>query len=223
MLGRRGGREALVGTVVAAALVILVGGILIIGEQTQLFRPKVGFRTVFPDASGLGVGSPVTMAGIQIGVVDSIRRRLPFLDDDDGLVVREPAAVVDDVPVLVQALSLVDEEILHRDHFTLHADDLGDRHDPTATVRETPDLDDHLDGARHLLAHGLFRQAQAGRVKTLGNRRGNDVQLGRIVLQQIVLLCIPLALGGRHLRCDSFVVDKHDIHFRYQDGIEIQQ
>ena len=40
------------------------GGILIIGEQTQLFRPKIAFRTVFPDASGLGVGSPVTMAGI---------------------------------------------------------------------------------------------------------------------------------------------------------------
>jgi phospholipid/cholesterol/gamma-HCH transport system substrate-binding protein len=70
---------------VAAALVILIGGILIIGEQTHIFQAKVGYRTVFAAAWGLGVGSPVTMAGIQIGVVDSIT--LPRDPDSAGIAI----------------------------------------------------------------------------------------------------------------------------------------
>ena len=83
MTGRRGGREALVGVVVAAAILIFAGGILVIGEQTQLFRPKVEYRILFATASGLLPGSPVTMSGVQVGGVQKIL--LPVEEDQAGI------------------------------------------------------------------------------------------------------------------------------------------
>jgi phospholipid/cholesterol/gamma-HCH transport system substrate-binding protein len=83
MTGRRGGREALVGVVVAAAILIFAAGILVIGEQTQLFRPKVEYRILFATASGLRPGSPVTMSGVQVGGVQEIL--LPLEQDQVGI------------------------------------------------------------------------------------------------------------------------------------------
>ncbi|RMG47430.1 MAG: MCE family protein [Acidobacteria bacterium] len=60
-----------VGLVVLAALAVFAVAMLVIGQETQLFVPKLTFRTNFADASGLRVGSPVTMAGVRVG---SVRR-----------------------------------------------------------------------------------------------------------------------------------------------------
>ncbi|GEM_PF-410124 len=62
----------LVGLVVVVGIVIMAAMILIIGGESQLFTPKVTYRTNFPDASGLREGSPVTMAGVRVGGVSRI-------------------------------------------------------------------------------------------------------------------------------------------------------
>ncbi len=64
--------ELAVGLVVLLALVLLAGAILVIGQESRVFTPKVTYRTNFTDASGLRVGSPVTMAGVRVGTVRKI-------------------------------------------------------------------------------------------------------------------------------------------------------
>ncbi|MDH3283154.1 MAG: MlaD family protein [Acidobacteriota bacterium] len=61
-----------VGLVVLLSLVIFAGTILIIGQETRLFVAKNTYRTNFTDASGLRVGSPVTMAGVRVGTINRI-------------------------------------------------------------------------------------------------------------------------------------------------------
>ncbi|UCF67124.1 MAG: MCE family protein [Acidobacteriota bacterium] len=61
-----------VGLVVIVSLVIFAVTILIIGQETRLFVSKVTYRTNFAEASGLRVGSPVTMAGVRVGNVQRI-------------------------------------------------------------------------------------------------------------------------------------------------------
>ena len=64
--------ELSVGLTVIVALVIVAGAILVLGREARLFSSKVVYRTTFPDAGGLRVGSPVTMAGLRIGNVSRI-------------------------------------------------------------------------------------------------------------------------------------------------------
>ncbi|MBP7148392.1 MAG: MCE family protein [Acidobacteria bacterium] len=61
-----------VGLTVIVSLVIFAAAVLMVGEQTQMFKAKVTYRTNVPDASGLRAGSPVSMAGVRIGTVDRI-------------------------------------------------------------------------------------------------------------------------------------------------------
>lgn len=69
---KRIAQEIVVGLVVIVALALLTAGILVLGQETRLFSRKVDYRTNFTDASGLRVGSPVTMAGVRIGSVSRI-------------------------------------------------------------------------------------------------------------------------------------------------------
>ncbi len=72
-MARKGWARGLtVGIVVVGGLAIFMIGILVVGEETRLFVPKVTYNTNFPDASGLRVGSPVTMAGVRVGSVQRI-------------------------------------------------------------------------------------------------------------------------------------------------------
>lgn len=64
--------EVLVGLIVIVALVIAAGSILILGQEAKIFDSKMTYRTNLPDASGLRVGSPVTMAGVRVGTVSRI-------------------------------------------------------------------------------------------------------------------------------------------------------
>lgn len=64
--------EMAVGITVVLSLVIFAGAILVLGQETKLFDSKMSYRTNLPDASGLRVGSPVTMAGVRVGNVSRI-------------------------------------------------------------------------------------------------------------------------------------------------------
>jgi phospholipid/cholesterol/gamma-HCH transport system substrate-binding protein len=65
-------RDASVGIVVTLAFVIFAVGIFAIGDQTRLWTSKVSYKLQVRDANGLNHGSPVTLAGVQVGTVTRI-------------------------------------------------------------------------------------------------------------------------------------------------------
>ncbi|HET6372876.1 MAG TPA: MlaD family protein [Candidatus Polarisedimenticolia bacterium] len=70
-------RDLAVGAVVLLAVFIFTIGIFSIGSQQRVWVAKVGYLLRVPDANGLQSGSPVRLAGVQIGIVNGIR----FPDD----------------------------------------------------------------------------------------------------------------------------------------------
>ena len=72
-MSKRPTRDLTVGVVFALALIILAVGIMAVGGESRLFVPKIQFRVVFPNTDGLRVGSPVKMAGVEVGTVSSVR------------------------------------------------------------------------------------------------------------------------------------------------------
>jgi len=72
-MARRRARDLTVGVVFALALVILGVTIMTIGGESRLFARKSYYLIVFPQADGLVIGSPVRMAGVQVGTVSNIR------------------------------------------------------------------------------------------------------------------------------------------------------
>jgi phospholipid/cholesterol/gamma-HCH transport system substrate-binding protein len=67
-----GSSELKVGIFVTAAL--LIGGLLVflIGNQSAMFASKVEYEAVFDEVSGLRPGSPVRIAGIDVGTVSDV-------------------------------------------------------------------------------------------------------------------------------------------------------
>jgi phospholipid/cholesterol/gamma-HCH transport system substrate-binding protein len=65
-------REIKVGIFVLAGLALAGMVIFMIGEERQLFDPKVAFRAVFDDVEGLKRGSTVRMGGVDIGNVERV-------------------------------------------------------------------------------------------------------------------------------------------------------
>jgi phospholipid/cholesterol/gamma-HCH transport system substrate-binding protein len=74
-------REIKVGAFVLVGLVLAGAVIFMIGEERQLFQPKVAFRAVFDDVEGLKRGSTVRMGGIDIGDVE----RVTYSDNPNDL------------------------------------------------------------------------------------------------------------------------------------------
>ncbi len=66
-------RDVAVGAVFAIALVVVAVTVMAVGEESMLFTRTTRFQAVFPVTSGLSVGSPVKMSGVQIGTVLGIR------------------------------------------------------------------------------------------------------------------------------------------------------
>ena len=65
-------REIKVGAFVLAGLVIIGVVVFLIGQERQLFAPKVEYKAVFENVEGLKRGSPVRMGGVDVGIVDSV-------------------------------------------------------------------------------------------------------------------------------------------------------
>jgi len=62
-------RNALVGTFVAAGLILFAVGLFLIGDRRLLFSPRFELNTTFTKVSGLQVGTKVRVAGLDAGEV----------------------------------------------------------------------------------------------------------------------------------------------------------
>ena len=65
-------KEISVGIVVSIGIVIFAVTIMAISKESRLFVAKVRYWTVFDNTSGLTLGSPVRLIGVQIGTVEKI-------------------------------------------------------------------------------------------------------------------------------------------------------
>lgn len=79
----RGARDLSVGAFAALALTVLAVGIMAVGGESGVFSRKTHYRVTFPNAEGLRVGSPVMIAGVQVGAVTGVR--LPTDPGADGI------------------------------------------------------------------------------------------------------------------------------------------
>lgn len=66
-----------VGIFIIFALLFLAAGVILMGTQTNLFTPKGKISVILKDVQGLKIGAPVWLAGIDVGMVTSIRFRNP--------------------------------------------------------------------------------------------------------------------------------------------------
>jgi phospholipid/cholesterol/gamma-HCH transport system substrate-binding protein len=78
--------ELRVAVFVLVALVIMVVGIFYVTGATSL-APKYTLRTYLPEVDGLVVGAPVTLAGVQVGNVESIDLNPAPTDEMHNIVV----------------------------------------------------------------------------------------------------------------------------------------
>src|SRR5260370_29214599 len=62
-----------VGIFVAISLAAFATSVFLIGRGRALFSKKVTLRAQFENTGGLVVGSPVRLAGVDIGIVEKIR------------------------------------------------------------------------------------------------------------------------------------------------------
>ena len=69
---RERGSEWKVGLLVLAALGLLVLGIFLIGEETNLFTRKNRYVIYFPTVGGLNTGNPVQLDGVEVGTVRAV-------------------------------------------------------------------------------------------------------------------------------------------------------
>jgi phospholipid/cholesterol/gamma-HCH transport system substrate-binding protein len=70
---RREGKALPVGAFVALALLVLAVGIMAVGGESRVFSRKAHYRASFKNVEGLRIGSPVKMAGVQVGTVAGIQ------------------------------------------------------------------------------------------------------------------------------------------------------
>ena len=71
-MAKRRSRDLAVGAVFALGLIVLAVTVMAVGAESRLFSRKVPFIAVFPNTDGLIEGSPVKMAGVQVGTVLAI-------------------------------------------------------------------------------------------------------------------------------------------------------
>jgi phospholipid/cholesterol/gamma-HCH transport system substrate-binding protein len=83
---RRAPRDLTIGVVAALALAVLAFAILAVGGESRLFADRAAYQVIFPSTEGLAVGSPVMVAGVQVGTVTGIR--LPTDPGATGIHVR---------------------------------------------------------------------------------------------------------------------------------------
>jgi phospholipid/cholesterol/gamma-HCH transport system substrate-binding protein len=71
-MARRGRNEIKVGLLVLAALAVLAVAILLIGQQSNLFRPTNDYYVEYNNVAGLTAGNPVQLNGVDVGRVSSV-------------------------------------------------------------------------------------------------------------------------------------------------------
>jgi len=66
-------RQLRAGIFLAASVGLLLGAIFLLGRSQTLFTHRAHLHTSFENTSGLVVGAPVRLAGVDVGIVESIR------------------------------------------------------------------------------------------------------------------------------------------------------
>ena len=69
------------GLFVAGALAVLAGLVILFGGRPHIFSSKAKYTVQFPEAPGVGVGTPIRKSGVPIGEVTALD-----LDPETGLV-----------------------------------------------------------------------------------------------------------------------------------------
>jgi phospholipid/cholesterol/gamma-HCH transport system substrate-binding protein len=75
-----------VGIFIVCALLFLAAGIILMGSQTKLFTPTGKLSVIMTNVQGLKIGAPVWLAGIDVGVVTSIRFENPAKTNEVAIV-----------------------------------------------------------------------------------------------------------------------------------------
>ncbi len=105
-----------VGIFVLAGLVLGGIAVFLIGENRNLWDPKVSYRAAFYDVSGLKPGAPVRMGGVDIGTVASVGHDGDPLDTriyvKIEVVKREAARVRDDTVARVVNKGLLGDKMV---------------------------------------------------------------------------------------------------------------
>jgi len=70
---KSGTRDLAVGAVVLLGLLIFTLGIFSIGSEQRIWVKKVTYKMRVKDANGLQSGSPVRLAGVQVGAISDVR------------------------------------------------------------------------------------------------------------------------------------------------------
>jgi len=70
------------GIFIFVALVFVASGVLLMGQKTKMFVPKGKLKVVMDDVAGLKEGAPVWLAGVDVGVVTSIKFVNPKLNNE---------------------------------------------------------------------------------------------------------------------------------------------
>ena len=83
---RRPSQEVTVGALFALGLVIFALAVMVVGGESGLWFEQTRYSVVFPHASGLLVGAPVRMSGVEIGTVSAID--LPTDPEESGIEVQ---------------------------------------------------------------------------------------------------------------------------------------
>jgi phospholipid/cholesterol/gamma-HCH transport system substrate-binding protein len=66
-------KEKKVGVFVIVGLLILAVGVVLIGQNRKFWQRKVSYTAVYDNVAGLRAGSPVSMGGVDVGIVSRVR------------------------------------------------------------------------------------------------------------------------------------------------------
>jgi len=66
-------KEKKVGIFVVVGLVILTLGVILIGQNRKFWQRKVTYTAVYENVAGLRSGSPVSMGGVDVGIVSKVK------------------------------------------------------------------------------------------------------------------------------------------------------
>jgi len=72
-MAKRPARDVTIGSLFALALIVLALAVMVVGGETGLWFKRVHYQVVFPTATGLLVGAPVRLSGVQVGTVTGVR------------------------------------------------------------------------------------------------------------------------------------------------------
>jgi len=73
MIEDSGHRRLRVGLFLFGSVILMITAVLMLGRSRSLFARRAKLHTSFVNTSGLVVGAPVRLAGVDIGIVDGIR------------------------------------------------------------------------------------------------------------------------------------------------------